>query len=649
MQTPIPSNNGIIQTSESLVVLARRIKETTTPLTIDTETNGLFPKDDSIVGWSIAFSEEEGYYIPTKHRTSLNIPQHLIEQLFTLLLKKKLIYHNAKFDIQMIAENYGIKLPVYADTYAMAYLACFPKLALKEIMKDLFHYETKEFDQLLSEKFGKTWHSAGYTAADLTAEEISDYAIHDVLYTYKLFNLLAPEMQNYASIWKLELNLIPIVAEMNLTGLEIDAPLLRQMSLKGKEEVVKRLQAMREVAGQTFEPNSTRQVAKVLFEQLNLPITKRTKSGAPSTDKDVLEELSSLHTFPKQLVEYRSLNKFISGYLDKIPTIVEHTGKLYANFANIGAESGRFTCPGVSNWQGLDMTVNLQNQPVNDDYEVRAAFVVPEGYTWVKCDYKQQEYRMMCNLAGEAEAIQKFRDGVDFHTMTAKMMLDIPADVELTREQRQIGKVLNFGISYGMTVPTIAKMTGHTEAEAEQLYNKYFEALPKLHSFILWCQDQVKATKMVKTLFGRVRKLDYEGLPKRVADDIIKKGFNTVIQGSCADITKISMLRVKDRVLDVFGSDIIKMVLQVHDELDFYVRTDKLAEVLPVLKSAMTIPTPDNWCDFDIDCETGVNWSESSHEDWTGAFERDKFEGWGKVLPARFQTYLTDPEFSARW
>lgn len=641
--------NPIIQTKEDLLELASRIKTASEPITVDCETNGLFPVQDKIVGWSLAFSEEEGYYIPTNHRNSLNIPEHLVKQLFQLLSTKKLIWHNAKFDIEMIKCNYDIEMPVYSDTMAMAYLACFPKLGLKDIMSNIFKYDTKEFNDLLGEKYGTQWKNNGYTAADLDAEEMYVYAINDVLYTYKLFNLLKDEMVNYESILKLELNLIPIVARMNLEGLEINKDSLRKMSAEAKAEVQERLNQMRSLAGPEFQPNSVRQVQKVLYETLGLPITKRTKSGAPSTDASVLEELKVMHSFPQQLVEFRSLNKFISGYLDKIPAIVENTGLLYANFSNIGADSGRFTCPGTSNWQGLDTSINLQNQPVDDRFDVRSAYIAPEGWTWVKCDYKQQEYRMMCNIAGEMEAIEKFKQGIDFHTTTARLMLDIPDDREVTKEERDIGKVLNFGISYGMTIPTIAKMTGHTETEAKELYERYFEALPKLRQFILWAQDQVREHKMVKTIFGRVRKLDYEGLPAKVAEDIIKKGFNTIIQGSCADITKISMLRVKDRVLDKFGRDNIRMILQVHDELDFYIRTDMLDVILPELKAAMTIPTPDNWVDFEVDIGIGSSWSEKDQSPWDGSFTKDPFEGWGSILPPRFNTYLKNPDYSASW
>lgn len=647
----------IVRTANDLIELARRIKNAEEPITLDTETNGLFPITDKIVGFSLAFNEDEGYYVPAMHRVSENVPERLIKQIFQLLKEKRLIFHNAKFDMQMIFQNYGIQLPLYSDTMAMAYLACFPKLGLKDIMSDVFNMETKEFDQLLSEKYGKQWKSLGFTAADLTPEDIYVYAIHDVLYTYKLFNLLKDEMKNYASILKLENNLIPEIVQMNMEGLVIDSERLRAMAAKARVGVENKLGQMREIAGlvngKPFEPNSSRQVAKVLFEDLGLPILKRTDKGAPSSGKEVLDELAPLHEFPMMLKEYRSLSKFISGYLDKIPNIVDQTGVLYANFSSIGAESGRFTCPGTQNWRGDDMTVNLQNQPGDqEDYDVRSCYIAPDGWTFVKADFSQIEYRMMNNLAGETAAIEKFNAGIDFHSATARMMLELPDDHVLSHDERQIGKVLNFGISYGMTIPTIAHMTNHTEDEAKQLYDKYFAALPRLKAYIAACQEMVRQNKAVKTLFGRVRTLDYSKLPPRVAEDIIKKGFNTIVQGSAADILKIAMLRVKVRVLEKWGRENVRMVLTVHDELDFYVRNEHLMEIMRDIKQAMEVPVPDGWCRFVCDVEYGKSWSEVEHEDFNpdaDFYQPDKFEGWGKLLPECYSSYLEDPMYVCNW
>ncbi len=681
--------NKIVKTVEDLKLLAQKIKAATLPIAVDTETNGLFPKEDVIVGWSLAFSETEGYYIPRNHRYSDNVPDFLHHQLFELLQSKKLIWHNGKFDIEFIHTNFGLDMPVYSDTMVMAYLSCFKKLALKEIMSSLFHYETKEFDQLLSEKYGKQWKSLGYTAADLKDEEIYEYAINDVLYTYRLYNLLKDEMINYKSIFKVELNLVPIVAKMNLSGITIDTDKLKALALEAHQELDKRFDKMQvdfntktseakqlsdanggqlfvmhpELAAEKgiksltelyhieFNPNSPYQVRAILIEGFGMPVLKRTDKSAISTDAEVLEQYAEMGCeFAKQLVEYRSLNKYITNYLDKIPEICSHTDKLYASFNQMGAESGRFSCPSSSNWEDEDRTVNLQNQPRDDNqFNIRTCYVAPEGYTWVKADYKQQEYRAMCNIAGETAAIQKFKDGVDFHTATARFMFDIPDDQEVSKDLRSISKQINFGLNYGMGVDTLAKKINRTVGETKQLYDKYFENLPHVQALSKWAHDQVEQTEMIKTYFGRVRKLEWKDQGSRRADMIKNSGFNTMIQGTCADITKIAMLRVKDRVLDKYPEEIVSMKLQVHDELDFIVRNDMLDEVCAKIKNAMTIPTPENWVDFEVDVEIGKSWSELDHEDWTGDFVTDPFTGWGDIMPQKYQSYLTDPEYLATW
>ena len=699
--------NSIINTVPDLIELARKIKAATEPIALDTETNGLFPIEDKIVGWSIAFSETEGYYIPRNHRYSQNVPDVQIHQLFELLQTKKLLWHNGKFDIEFIKTNFNLEMPVYSDTMVMAYLACFKKLALKEIMSSLFHYETKEFDQLLSEKYGKQWKSLGYTAADLTAEDMYDYAIHDVLYTYKLFNLLKDQMEHYKSVFKLELNLVPIVAQMNLSGITIDSKKLRGLADLAKKEQQERFDKMQvafnektQIARQAFNqrkavavqlaesngiavppdtsfyypegsflaaekgitplttlynsefnPNSPYQVRAILIEGFGMEVLKRTEKSAISTDAEVLEQYVEMGCdFAKQLLEYRSLVKYITNYLDKIPEICSHTDKLYASFNQMGAESGRFSCPSSSNWQDEDRTVNLQNQPRDDNkYNIRTCYVAPEGYTWVKADYKQQEYRAMCNIAGETAAIQKFKEGIDFHTATARMMFDIPDDQEVPKELRNQSKAIGFGLNYGMGLDTLAKRINRTAGETKQLYDKYFEFLPKVKALSKWAHDQVEQTEMIKTYFGRVRKLEWKDQGSRRADMIKNSAFNTMIQGTSADITKIAMLRVKDRVLDKYPSELVQMKLQVHDELDFIVRNDHLDEICAAIKNAMTIPTPENWVDFEVDVEIGKSWSELDHEDWTGEFVTDQFTGWGDVIPSKYQTYLTVPEYSATW
>ena len=673
----------IIRTVPDLIELAKRIKTATDIITVDTETNGLFPIEDKVVGWSLAFSADEGYYVPTNHRNSPNVPHEQVRQLFQLLSQKKLVWHNSVFDLEMIKTNYGIEMPVYSDTIIMAYLACYPELGLKKIMSTLFNYETKEFTDLLAEKFGSTWKAQGKTAADLDPEEIYEYAINDVLYTRRLFDLLKSDMDKYRSIFKLELNLAPIVAKMNLSGITIDSPKLTALATEANAELATRLNKMQEIVNQevakfnathdinalsmdpnggadlikrvgdlsTFKPNSVKQIKTILFDLLNQLVIKRTEKGEPSTDAEVLEKYAEDGCeFALELKNYRSLSKIITSYLEKIPEICSHTGKLYANFKSVGTDSGRFKSDGVKNWAFEDRTVNLQNQPRDDDqFNVRMSYVAPEGYTWVKCDYKQQEYRAMCNIAGETTAIEKFKAGIDFHTATARFMFDIPDDQEVPKELRQIAKTVNFGLNYGMGIEKLAKTIGKTVQDTKALYDKYFLNLPNVQNLSKWAYDQCEKTEMVKTYFGRVRKLQWRDAPSKRVESIKNSAFNTMIQGTSADITKIAMLRVKDRVLDRFGDDLVQLKLQVHDELDFIVKTEHLDEICSAIKNAMTIPTPPEWVDFEVDCEVGPSWSEADHVDWEGEFVTDQFTGWGDLIPSRYQTYLTDPNYSATW
>lgn len=203
-----------------------------------------------------------------------------------------------------------------------------------------------------------------------------------------------------------------------------------------------------------------------------------------------------------------------------------------------------------------------------------------------------------------------------------------------------------------MEVSSIARMTNHSEEEAQRLYDIYFEKLPKLSQLISSCNNKIETEGFIKTLFGRLRKFNLEGLPPKIKEREIKKGFNTLIQGTAADLLKIALLRIKKMVLDVYGPDVVRLILTVHDETDFYVRTDMLEEVMGKIKYAMEIPTPPEWCRLVADLEYGPSWSESTHVDWKPSAEeysQEEWSGWGKVLPADYSSFLEDPEYIAKW
>lgn len=624
-------------------------------IALDCETEGLFPPDDDIVGFSIAFSEEEGYYFPLKHADSKNLPKEIATKIFSIIKFKKIIFHNAEFDLHMIWQHFNIKLPLYGDTMLMANCLGYERLALKYLINKIYSIDTLEFDTLLEEKFGKSWKK--HNCSELKSEEVSDYAINDVLYTFKLYNFFKDAVaEQYASIYKIELNLIPVVVTLNANGVKIDRKILEEQLSIAESQVNVLLDEIKQYTKPTFQPNSTRDVREAMLE-MNLKSPKRSKkTGDLSYDAEVLKDLGEVHPFPKALLEYRSQNKFISGYLKKIPTLLDENSLMYKSYRSIdAAESGRFTCPGSTNHFGEDKTINNQNIPKEGkmDYDVRSAFIAPDGYTWVKSDFSQVESRVAASLSGDRNMINAFKSGIDLHSYTARYMMGIPDDQEVTKEQRAIGKVLNLGTMYGLSEYSVAKKTGHTEDEAAELLQRYFSTYPRLKAYIDYCTNFVRKNKFVKTFFGRKRALDYEFTNvKRIQDDFLKKGFNTVIQGTAADLLKIAMLRCKTYVLDRYPD--VKMMEVVHDEIDFIVPNDIVEEVCYAIKYAMEIPLPSeegkDWAPLIADVSYGNSWSEKTHTSFEPEdYPKQQFTSWKEILPAEFGSPLEDENYVVNW
>lgn len=643
----------LVDNLDKLKGFLSRLKENDL-LALDCETEGLFPPDDDIVGFSIAFSETEGYYFPLKHVDTNNLSKDIASRIFNALLSKKIIYHNATFDMHMIWYHFNTKLPLYGDTMLMANCLGYERLALKYLINKIFSIDTVEFDALLEEKFGKSWKK--HNCSELKATDVADYAINDVLYTFRLFNYFEEPVKQYASIYKIELNLIPIVITLNANGVKIDRSILDKQLDIAESQVGNLLDEIKQYTKPSFQPNSTRDVREAMLE-MNLKSPKRSKkTGDLSYDAEVLKDLSEVHPFPKALLEFRSQNKFISGYLKKIPNLLDKDSLMYKSYRSIdAAESGRFTCPGTTNHYGEDKTINNQNIPKEGkaNYDVRSAFVAPEGFVWVKSDFSQVESRVAASLSGDRNMINAFKSGIDLHSYTARYMMGIPDDQEVTKEQRAIGKVLNLGTMYGLSEYSVAKKTGHTEEEAAQLLQRYFNTYPRLKAYIDYCTDFVRKNKYVKTFFGRKRDLDYEFTNvKRIQDDFLKKGFNTVVQGTSADLLKIAMLRCKTFVLDRYPD--VKMQEVVHDEIDFIVPEDKVEEVCYAIKYAMEVPLPDtgdnDWAPLIADVSYGPSWSEKTHTPFEPeSYPRQSFTSWKDLIPNEFSSPLEDPEYIVRW
>lgn len=639
-----------ICTNEKLLQYADLLVESNAIIALDTETQGLFPLTDRVVGFSFSWKPGFAVYVPVRHIEGHNCPQDIVCEFFERVKKIRIVMHNAKFDKAMIYTSFGKNLPVFADTMIYAALLSEPK-GLKDLSFKFLNIKQRHFSDLMKEKFGAKWNSLGYTVQHINSDdpELLDYACCDADYTFQIFNILYPKMKPFKNVLKIEENLIDIIVRLNLTGAPVDKEMLEKAIVDFEKHTEQLYDEICEVAGRQLAINSPRDLGNFLFGSkqdggLALPVIERSqKTGAPSTSKEVLAELSEMHPVVEKIDAWRKDTRMLKAYLKKIPAGVDENNNIFTEFDPLGAVSGRFTSSSIEDKNGLCRGLNLQNIPKHKKraIDMRAAFVAPEGWTFVKADYSQIEYRVMACLSRDQYMCQSFRNGVDFHTFTAHMMYEIPVE-EVTSEQRDMGKVFNFGLSYGMTAKGLSWRLGCSEEEAERKIEIYFSKLPNLVGLINSTKQRALQNQATSTFFGRTRPIILDGLPVAARDKMLRRSFNTMIQGTAADFLKIALLRVNDRVLQKYKGK-VKFILTVHDELDFIVKNEYRDEILYAIKQAMEVPTPADWVPLVADVEYGSNWSDESHVKFDPAdYKREEFTSWGAVLPQGLKTSIDD-------
>ena len=636
--------------NEKLLQYADLLVESDAIIALDTETQGLFPLTDRVIGFSFSWKPGFAVYVPVRHLEGTNCPQDVVVEFFERIKKLRIVFHNAKFDKAMIFTSTGKNLPVFADTMIYAALLSEPK-GLKDLSFKFLNIRQRHFGDLMKDKFGAKWNSLGYTVQHINADDpdLLDYACCDADYTLQIFNILYPRMKPYKNVLKIEENLIDIVVKLNLTGAPVDKAMLENAIADFEKNTELLYEDICAVAGRQLAINSPRDLGAFLFGPkseggLNLPVIERSqKTGAPSTSKEVLSELAEMHPVVEKIDAWRKDTRMLKAYLKKIPAGVDENNNIFTEFDPLGAVSGRFTSSSIEDHNGLCRGLNLQNIPKHKKraIDMRAAFIAPEGWTFVKADYSQIEYRVMACLSRDPYMCESFRRGVDFHTFTAHMMYEVPVE-EVTKEQRDMGKVFNFGLSYGMSAKGLSWRLGCSEEEAERKIELYFSKLPYLVGLINATKQRALQEQSTSTFFGRKRPLVLEGLPQGARDKMLRRSFNTMVQGTAADFLKIALLRVNERVLKPYKG-YVKFILTVHDELDFLVRNDKLEEILYAIKQAMEIPTPADWVPIVADVEYGPNWSEESHQIFNPEnYTPDTFTTWGDVLPKGLKTSIDD-------
>jgi DNA polymerase-1 len=540
--------------------------------TFDLETTGLNYIEDTIVGL-VFLVENTGYYVPIAHNY-LGVPDQIdgvevLSKITSILENPNIgkIGQNLKYDSHIL-KNHNINLEgIIADTMLMSY--CLNSTATKHNMDDLasfyLNYQTTKFSDV-----------AGSGKNQLRFDEIdiqvaSKYAIEDVFITFELFQTLSNKLIKHPTLYKLyqlvELPLIPTMVRIERNGVNIDSEKL----LKQNDELLLKIADLKteifEIAGVEFNIDSPKQLKEILFdsEGLNLQSTKKTKGGALSTNEETLKSLE--HPIAELILEYRSFNKLSSTYLAALPSLVNaKTKRLHTSYHQSGTATGRLS----------SSKPNLQNIPIRttEGAKIREAFIAKENHKIIALDYSQVELRIMAHISGDENLIKAFKNGEDVHKSTASNMFKVEFD-KVDETQRRNAKAINFGLMYGMGPFNLAKQIGVSNSVAKEYIADYFESYSGVKNYMDSVEVVAKEQGFVETIMGR--RLYVPGINSKSKMSVahaLRTAINAPMQGSSADIIKKSMLEIDKKIK---GDKDIKMIMQVHDELVFEVRTE-LAE-----------------------------------------------------------------------
>ncbi|MDR1102676.1 MAG: DNA polymerase I, partial [Tannerella sp.] len=541
----------------------------------DTETDSLDPLTAHLAGMSFAVREGEAWYVPVPEATdgALHTLEPLVEALQNREIRK--IGQNIKFDM-LVLRKYGIRVAgPLLDTMIAHYLLN-PELrhGMDYLSETYLNYRPVPIEALIGPK-GKNQ----LTMRSVPVEKICDYAAEDADVTLRLWNFFRPKLasEGLESLFlDIEMPLVYVLADMEAAGVTVDREALRQISGELTRVAGKLEQAIYDLAGEKFNINSAKQVSEVLFERLQIEEkVKKTKTGNYSTSEDVLEKLRNRHPIAGKLLDYRGVKKLLGTYVDALPELVNPlTGKIHTSFNQTVTATGRLS----------STNPNLQNIPIRDALgrEIRKAFIPDRAdCVFFSADYSQIELRIMAHLSSDAGMIEAFRSGADIHAATAAKIYRV-APAEVTVEMRRKAKTANFGIIYGISVFGLAERLNIPKIEARELITGYFDTYPGVKEYMDKSIALAREKGYVETIFKRKRFLpDIQSGNAVVRGYAERNAINAPIQGSAADIIKMAMVRIFSR----FEAEDLqsKMILQVHDELNFNVRQDELDTVRQIV------------------------------------------------------------------
>lgn len=593
-------NYELVNETEALKNLVTKLQGTEN-LCFDTETDGVDPLENKLVGISLSTTAGVAYYTPLNVEDGLSQDEALaiLEPLFIdeSILK---IAHNYKFDYMML-HRAGLKPegPAF-DTMIAGYLIdADQKLKMDTLAKTYLNYEPIPIDQLIGSGRKQK------TMDEIPAENITIYACEDADITLRLYEVLSDilEEDKLSDIARtLEFPLMEVLAEMEMEGVLVDREMLEEFSGTLRDDLLALEQKIYEKAGTEFNINSPKQLGEVLFDKMELPAGKKTKTGQYSTAESVLNKLAAEYEMPDLILEYRALSKLKSTYVDALPKLInEETGRIHTDFNQSIAATGRLS----------SSNPNLQNIPIRTERgrEIRKAFIAGEGHQLLSADYSQVELRVIASIAEDENMIRAFKDGEDIHSRTAKEVFELDSLDEVTSNQRRKAKEVNFGIPYGVSAYGLANRLGISNSEGKEMIDQYFERFPGIMDYINETKDFARENGYVKTLLGRRRYIpQINSANWNVRAFAERTAINMPIQGTAADIIKLAMIDIQRYIKEQsLGT---RMLLQVHDELIFSVPDEEAKEIPGKLKELMesayelTVP-------LDVEMGLADNWLEA--------------------------------------
>ncbi|HJN86139.1 MAG: DNA polymerase I [Dehalococcoidia bacterium] len=600
--SPAPSDADYqaVQTGDQLEAMLEALQKTGS-FAFDTETTCLDPMQADLVGLSFATAPGKSWYVPVGHREGVQLP------LETVLARVRPLFespslgkcaHNANFDLMVLA-NHGIHCRgVDFDTMIAAHLLCKGSLGLKNLALDVLGREMTPITKLLGTGRKQI------TFDQVPIESALNYAAADADMTWRLREALEGPLADLGLthlMTDLELPLVPVLVTMQRHGIKLDAGILHEMSRDLNQHLQQTEVELYQSVGHTVNINSPLQLSDLLFKELGLPRTRRTKTGY-STDASSLETLKGFHPVVDQILEYRQVSKLKSTYVDALPEMINpNTGRVHTSYNQTGSATGRMS----------SSDPNLQNIPIRTELgrQVRKAFVADGAPNWLlfSADYSQIELRVLAHLSQDAGLLDAFRRGEDIHSSTASLMFDAPIG-EVTPDQRRIAKILNFGVIYGISPHGIAQQTEFSREDGARFIESYFAKYPGINEYMEGVKAGARKTQYVETMMGRRRFVpEVTSSNFNVRNGAERAAINMPVQGTAADIMKLAMIRVQDRLdREALRS---KMLLQVHDELVFEVPKDELEAIKELvfdeMPAAMELDVT-----LKVDAKWGPTWGD---------------------------------------